>query len=203
MKKILVLGGNLFQLPAIKYAKKRGYYVITCDYLPDNPGHKYADEYHNISTTDKEAVLKLAKELSIDGILCFCSDPAAPTDAYVTDKMGITGNPYEKIKILAEKHYWRKFLSENNFCVPKAKAYTLFEEIDLDFWNYPVMVKPVDSSGSKGITKVYDKDKVYSAFNYALSYSRNKIIIIEDYIEKIGYQIGGDGFYGKNKLEYG
>ena len=81
MKKLLILGGTYFQIPAIKYAKSRGYYVITCDYLPENPGHKFSDEYYNISTTDKDAVLELSKSLNIDGILCFASDPAALTAA--------------------------------------------------------------------------------------------------------------------------
>ena len=66
-----MLGGSLYQTYAIKEAKRLGYYVITCDYLPSNPGHKYADEYHNVSTTDKEAVLTLAKELKVDGAIKF------------------------------------------------------------------------------------------------------------------------------------
>lgn len=78
-KKILFLGGSLFQIPPIKYAKEQGHYVITCDYLPDNPGHKFAHEFHNVSTTDKDAILKLAKELKVDGIVAYASDPAAPT----------------------------------------------------------------------------------------------------------------------------
>ena len=61
MKKLLMLGGSLYQTFAIKEAKRLGYYVITADYLPSNPGHKYADEYHNVSTTDKEAVLNWQK----------------------------------------------------------------------------------------------------------------------------------------------
>ncbi len=61
MKKIMMLGANFFQMTAIKRAKELGYYVITVDYLPKNPGHKYADEYYNISTLDKEAVLNLAR----------------------------------------------------------------------------------------------------------------------------------------------
>ena len=102
MKKILILGGTWFQLPAIQYAKSQGYYVITCDYLPSNPGHKYADEYHNVSTTDKEAVLFLAKTLRVDGILCFASDPAAPIAAYVSEQLGLRGNPYDKVCLLGE-----------------------------------------------------------------------------------------------------
>lgn len=83
MKKLLMLGGSLYQTYAIKEAKHLGYYVISCDYLPSNPGHKYADEYYNVSTTDKEAVLKLAKDLQVDGVVAYASDPAAPTAAYV------------------------------------------------------------------------------------------------------------------------
>lgn len=69
MKKIMILGGNHVQMTAIRAAKEQGYYVITVDYLPNNPGHKLADEYHNVSTIEKEAVLTLAKKLGIDGIV--------------------------------------------------------------------------------------------------------------------------------------
>ena len=89
MKKILMLGGNFLQMTAIKRAKELGYYVISVDYLPNNPGHKYSDEYHNISTIDKEAVLKLAREKQIDGILSYASDVSAPTAAYVAEKLNL------------------------------------------------------------------------------------------------------------------
>lgn len=92
MKRIMMLGGSYFQASAIKRAKELGYYVITCDYLPDNPGHKYADEYHNVSTIDKEGVLKLAKELKIDGILAYASDVSVSTAAYVSEQLGLPSN---------------------------------------------------------------------------------------------------------------
>ena len=66
------------QIPIIKKAKEQGIYVITCDYAPENLGHKFADEYHNVSTTDLDGVLELAKGLDIDGIVAYASDPAAP-----------------------------------------------------------------------------------------------------------------------------
>ena len=102
-KRILFLGASQFQIAPIIYAKEQGHYVITCDYLPNNPGHKFADEYHNISTTDKDAVLELAKRLKIDGIVAYASDPAAPTQAYVGNRLGLPSNPYESVMILAEK----------------------------------------------------------------------------------------------------
>ena len=92
-KRILFLGAAPSQIPPIEYAKSQGHYVITCDYLPENPGHKLADESHNVSTTDIEGVLALAEKLKIDGIVAYASDPAAPTAAYVAEKMGLIGNP--------------------------------------------------------------------------------------------------------------
>ena len=94
-KRILMLGGNFLQISAIERAKELGYYVITADYLPDNPGHKYSDEYHNVSTTDKEGIYKLAKELKVDGILSYASDVSAPAAAYACEKLGLPTNPYE------------------------------------------------------------------------------------------------------------
>ena len=104
-KRILFLGGSAFQIPPIKYTKEQGHYVITCDYLPDNPGHEYADEYYNISTTDKEAILDLAKKLNFDGIVAYASDPAAPTQAYVGNKLGLPSNPYESVLVFSILNY--------------------------------------------------------------------------------------------------
>lgn len=85
-KKGMLLGGNYFQMTATKAAKKLGCYVISVDYLPDNPAHKYADAYYNISTTDREAVLALAQKLHIDGIVSYASDVSAPTAAYIAEQ---------------------------------------------------------------------------------------------------------------------
>lgn len=201
-KKVLMLGSSYFQIPAIKYAKNAGYYVITCDYLPDNPGHAYADEYHNISTTDLNGVLELADRLKVDGIVAYASDPAAPTAAYVSEKLNLPGNPYKSVKILTEKDLFREFLKRHNFNVPFAKGYTFFENLleDIENFTFPVMVKPVDSSGSKGVTKVKYISHLKDAFNYALSFSRNKRVIIEKYIEMKGAQMHGDAFIVSGKV---
>ena len=204
MKKLLFLGGAMQQIPAIKKAKDLGCYVITCDYLPENPGHRYADEYHNVSTTDLNGVLSLAKALKIDGIVAYASDPAAPTAAYVAEKLELPGNPYESVKILTEKDKFREFLSAHGFKTPKAKGYYLYEEAskDISEFSFPVMVKPVDSSGSKGVVKIYSPDELKAAVDEALSYSRGKRFIVEEFIEKKGYQVSGDGFSVNGKLVF-
>lgn len=204
MKKVLMLGGSLYQTYAIKEAVKMGYYVITCDYLPSNPGHQYAHEYHNVSTTDKEAVWELATRLKVDGIVAYASDPAAPTAAYVCEKLGLPTSPYRSVEILSKKHLFRNYLADHGFNVPYAKSYTSYEEAekDIDSFVFPVMVKPVDSSGSKGINKLIEKSQLKSFFEDALSYSREKIVIIEEFIEKQGPQISGDAFSVDGKLVF-
>lgn len=204
MKRLLMLGGSMQQIPIIKMAKEMGHYVITCDYTPENPGHLLADEYYNVSTTDLNGVLRLARKLNIDGIIAYASDPAAPTAAYVAEKLGLPGNPYNSVKLCTEKDLFRAFLKENGFNCPKAKGYTNYEDAmkDIHQFRFPIMVKPVDSSGSKGVVKVYCAEELKDAVNEALSYSRGKRFIIEEFIVKKGYQVSGDGFSYNGKLVF-
>lgn len=199
-----MLGGSIYQTYAIKESVRMGHYVITCDYLPSNPGHQYAHEYHNVSTTDKESVLELAKRLKVDGVVAYASDPAAPTAAYVCEKLGLPTSPYKSVEILSKKHLFRKYLAEHGFNVPKARSYKTFEEAEkeIDDFQLPVMVKPVDSSGSKGVNKMTDKSQLKAFVEDALSYSRDKIFLIEEFIVKKGPQISGDAFSVDGKLVF-
>lgn len=204
MKRLLMLGGSLYQTYAIKEAKRLGYYVISCDYLPSNPGHRYSDEYHNVSTTDKEAVLQLAKSLNVDGVVAYASDPAAPTAAYVCEQLGLPTSPYKSVEILSNKDLFRDFLQKNGFNCPKAMGFTSYEDAlsHIDEFKFPVMVKPVDSSGSKGINKMTDKSQLKGFVEDALSYSRSKRFLIEEFIVKKGHQISGDAFSVDGKLVF-
>lgn len=199
-----MLGGSLYQVYAIKEAVRLGYYVITCDYLPSNPGHRFAHEYHNVSTTDKEAVLCLAKELQVDGVVAYASDPAAPTAAYVCEQLGLPTSPYRSVEILSNKDLFRAFLQEHGFNCPKAMGFLSYEDAlaRIDEFQLPVMVKPVDSSGSKGINKLTDKSQLKDFVEDALHYSRSKRFLIEEFIVKKGHQISGDAFSVDGKLVF-
>lgn len=203
-KRILFLGGAPSQIPPIQYAKSQGFYIITCDYLPNNPGHKLADEYHNISTTDQNAVLALAQNLKIDGIVAYASDPAAPTAAYVAEKLGLPGNTYKSVLTLARKDLFRNFLEKNNFNVPRSESFYDLEKAKK--WastaKFPLFVKPVDSSGSKGVTEIMNINQLEMAFHYGLIFSREKKIVIEEKIVKEGYQVGSDIFLFDGKLKF-
>ncbi len=200
MKRLLLLGGSSQQIVAIETAKRLGYYTILCDFLTDNPGQYHADQFYLTSTTDKEAVLQVAKEEKIDGILAYASDPAAPTAAYVAEKLGLPTNPYLSVETLCNKDKFRSFLKENGFHSPTAVGY-VDKNIDKALFKLPVIIKPVDSSGSKGATVLHSWEGLEEALDFAFSFSRSHKIIVEEFIEKKHeYLIGGDIFVADGKV---
>ena len=204
-KKLMLLGGIRYLLPVIEAAHRHGYYVITVDYVPENIAHQYSDEFHNVSILDKDAVLQLAQELNIDGILSFGVDPGVVTAAYVAEKMGLSFQcSYESACILQDKSRFRQFLKDNDFNVPNAKGYSSKEEAlaDTAYYNWPIIVKPVDSAGSKGVTRVDELGQLSSAIDYALSESHNGHFIIEDFLEKEGNSSDCDSFTVDGELVF-
>ena len=203
-KKLMLLGGLRYLLPVIEAAHKLGIYVITCDYLPDNIAHKYSDEYHNVSIIDKDAVLALARKLEIDGIMSFAVDPGVVTAAYVQEKMGLPGNPYESVCILQNKDRFRNFLTQHGFNVPKAKGFSsIAEALAEAYWYpWPVIVKPTDSAGSKGVTKVEHLEDLEPALKVAFEHSLSGRVIVEEFIEKQGCSSDTDCFSIDGELKF-
>lgn len=201
----MLLGGLRYLIPVIEAAHKLGYYVITCDYLPDNIAHKYSDEYHNVSIIDKEAVLTLAKELQIDGIMSFAVDPGVVTAAYVQEQMGLPAfGPYESVCILQNKDRFRNFLTQHGFNVPKAKGFASIKEAMAEkYWYpWPVIVKPTDSAGSKGVTRVDRMEDLRPALEVAFAHSLSKRVIVEEFIEKAGCSSDTDSFSVDGELKF-
>ncbi len=203
-KKLMLLGGIRYLLPVIKAAHEQGYYVITADYLPDNIAHKYSDEYVNVSIIDKEAVLKVAQEKQIDGIMSFGVDPGVVAASYVQNKMGLPSfGPFESVEILQHKDKFRAFLAANGFNVPWAKGYSAMEEAlgDMSWFSYPCIVKPTDSAGSKGVTRVDKAEEMEEALQYAFDHSISHHVIVEEFIEKQGCSSDSDCFSLNGELK--
>lgn len=206
MRKILLLGGSAQQIVAIEKAKELGYYTVLCDYLLDNPGQYIADKYYPVSTTDCESLYSIAKNEQVEGILAYASDPAALPAAIVAEKLNLPTNPVESVKILGLKHHWRNFLKDNNFASPQHfqfESNTLIEELvkEIEEFSLPLVVKPTDSSGSKGVSIIKEIEELNKAISYAKSYSRNNELIIEEYIERsFPSVIGGDIFVWEGKI---
>ena len=199
----MLLGGIRYLLPVIETAHKLGAYVITADYLPDNIAHKYSDEYVNVSIIDKEAVLAVAQAKQIDGIMSFACDPGVATAAYVAEEMGLPFQcSYEAAKILQDKGLFREFLAKHGFNCPRAKRYddAAAPLNDIDYFTWPVIVKPVDSAGSKGVTKVEKPEMLPSAIKTALEGSHCASFIIEDFLEFESCHSSTDPFTVDGKL---
>ena len=201
----MLLGGSRYIIPVIKKAHELGLYVITCDYLPDNIAHKYSDEYVNVSIVEKEEVLIVAQQLKIDGIISFACDPGVVTAAYVAEKMGLPFQcSYGSAKILQDKGFFRQFLIDNGFNSPKAKKYTDVNKPlnDIDYFNWPVIVKPTDSAGSKGVTKVDEPKFLKGAAITALDKSHDGSFIVEDFLTFKGYHSSADPFTVDGKIKF-
>ena len=207
-KKLLLLGGSAQQIIAIEKAKTLGYYTILCDYLQDNPGQYVADKYYNVSTTDIDAVYEIAIKEKVNGVLAYASDPAALPAAIVCNRLGLPSNPTESVRILGLKHPWREFLRKNGFACPQSVSFSPdvsleeFKELVKDF-TWPLVIKPTDSSGRKGVSILKD----FSIFNIAIQsaniYSRNKILIAEEFIvHSFPHVIGGDIFVWNKKIVF-
>lgn len=211
-KSILMLGGSRQQVVAIETARRLSYRTVLCDYLPDNPGQHVADVFYQESTTDRDLMLQIARKEQVSGVLAYSSDPAAPTAAYVAERMGLPTNPLSAVETLSEKHLFRAHLAKVGLPCPKASPVaadaTASEVIDLasrSGMNYPLVVKPTDSSGSKGVTVIDqpDNEVFAAALAHASEFSRNRILVMEEYIEaSFPRVIGGDVFVVDGEVRF-
>lgn len=185
-KRILVPNGNYTDIPLIKEYKKLGLYVITSGNAPELEGHKYADEYIPHDYSDKEGMLELAKELNLDYVSSCANDFGVLTGAYIAEHLGLPGHDdFHTAQIVAEKDHFKKFGQENGLLViPSAQ----FHDVDsacayARAAEYPIIVKPTDLTGGKGVSRVDDPKDADAAIQYAFGRSKAKHIVIEPFIE--------------------
>ena len=201
MKKLLVLGAGIYQVPLIKKIKEMGIYCIVSSICGNYPGFQYADKVYYENTTDAEAILKIARAEQIDGILTTGTDVAVITIGYVCEQMGLNGISYKSAQCTTNKAKMKESLLAGGVKTGKfqivhtiAEAYRCVGEL-----GFPVMFRCVDKSGSRGIIKVEREDQITEAFNFSLSYSNCDYIVIEKFLE--GYEIGIDGYVsGKHRV---
>lgn len=196
-KTLLLLGGARYALPVIEAAHELDVRVVTCDYLPDNYAHKFSDAYINASIIDKDAVLGAAEEIRADGVMSFAADPGVVSAAYAAEKLGLPfQGSYEAVGILQDKNRFRNFLRENGFNCPVSMSFSSRSEAEKAAGElpYPVIVKPADSAGSKGVTRVDVADELGTAVDFAISFSKTHTCIIEQFLEKVGDSSDADSF---------
>lgn len=202
--KIMILGGGINQLPLLEAAKKRGYHIILCDYKEDNPGRALADQFFRVSTLDRNVILAVAQSEHPDGIISN-SEPAMKIAAYVADAIGRPCNPPHIINALSRKDLFRRLLEDNGFPTPRSFHADSLSEVlgNIENLRFPVMIKPVDSSGSRGVTKLADSAPLKEAYEKALNTSSMGRVVVEEYIENAHeYLIGGDIFVWGGKVVF-
>ena len=183
MKSVAVIGASYLQLPLVKKAKEMGLYTICFAWAEGAVCKEVADEFHPISIIEKEQILTVCREKQIDGICTIASDVAAPTVAYVAEKMGLVGNSYEAALRANNKFLMRQAFSSTGIPCPVYQRITSYEQLGSEALRFPVIVKPTDRSGSLGITKVEQIDDLQSAVEIALSCSFNHEAVVEEFIE--------------------
>ncbi len=203
-RRLLHLGGAEFQIPAIECAKSLGCFVITADNQPENPGHRLADLYVNVSTVDKEAILAVARQHRIDGIMTYGSDVAAPTVSYVSETLGLPGNPLAAATVLQRKDLFRAFQRELGLPHPEFVSVSTAAEAQAAYQllSGAVVVKAADSSGSKGLSVIHDKQEAATAFQRAGSFSRCGIVVLERFLTPDMFELDGDVLVKNGKLAF-
>jgi carbamoylphosphate synthase large subunit len=180
MKKAIVLGGTGAHVPLLKKLKERNYYTLLVDYLEKPIAVSFANEHHQISTLDQEAVLALAKKENIDLIICACVDQAIITACFVAEKLNLPiPYSYETAKVVSNKWQMKKKLQLAGIKTPSSISFTVKEIDNTNNITYPCIVKPVDNCGSKGVKVVYNQKELKSATKNALHASPSKTILIE------------------------
>lgn len=201
MKKIMIIGAGPLQLFVIKRAKELGYSTVCVDGNANAVGFKYADNFKTINITDKEKCLEYAKEMKVDGVLTAATDYGVLTASYIAQEMNLIGNKYEVCEIIKNKYNTRKVLVDNN-----VDSMTEFYEISdssqidslLDKIKLPVIVKPCDGAGSRGIKKISNKINLKEACEKALECSLSKRVLIERFIE--GDEYGVESFVNNGEI---
>ena len=187
MKKLLILGAGIIQVPIIQKAKSMGYYTIVADYSSEAPGLKYADKSYMVSTIDKDAILLVAQKESIDGILT-TSDYPVNVVAYVSRIMGLYAMSEEVANICTNKYLQREIFRKNGIKTPFYKLCHSNEDLT-KYKDFPYIIKPCDSSASRGVKKVDNHASMIEAFKEALHYSKSENVLIESFIEGKEYSV--------------
>jgi len=191
-KRILILPALFDHIDLIKEAIKNGYDVVTCDNNLENEGHVFANFSENISLLDLQGVLEFSIRNNISAISTFSTDIGAIPAAYVAEKLKLRGNRLSTIEIMANKYLFRQCMDKYGFHTPYYQCVSSFKEIEYERIQFPLIVKPTDRAGSKGVAIVSNIVQLENQIPHSLEYSFEKKVIIEEYIESAYPQIHGD-----------
>ncbi len=202
MKKLMIMGAGVYQVPLIKAAHEMGIHTIAVSIPGKYPGFGFADEVLHINTVDSEAVLRAAREHQIDGICTAGTDVAVMTIGKVNDALHLSGISYEAAKTACDKVLMKHCYEENGVRTARFRQVYFNEDVHekIQGLNYPLIFKIVDSSGSRGITRVDRPDQIQEAILNAQAFTRKDYYIVEEFI--VGREFGAQAFVMDGKVQF-
>jgi len=198
MRKLVIIGANDFQNQLILKAKNRGFETHVFAWQDGSAGEKTADYFYPISIVEKDAILEKCREIQPDGVISIASDLAAITVNYLAEKLGLTGNGIESSMLATNKYLMRKAFEQNGDPSPKNYRSDELTDATLSRIQFPLIVKPVDRSGSRGITKVFNKEELMEAIKIAEEYSFDKKAMVEEFIDGQEYSVEYISYRGEH-----
>jgi len=189
MKKLVIIGANNFQSPLIKKARQLGFQTHVFAWEQGAVAKEFADYFYPISIIERDLILKVTEKIKPDGIISIGSDLAAITVNYIADKLGLIGNSMECTRVTSNKYEMREALSNDGLPCPKFTNSADTQEILRICGDFPLIVKPTDRSGSRGVTKVNDNQELVRAISRASSESFNSGHIVEQFITGREYSV--------------
>lgn len=201
MKKLMILGGGLNQIPLIECAKRKGYSVILCDYAKDCPGREIADKLYIISTTDYNGLLEVAQKEKVNGIVSN-SEPVMHIVSALTDELGLPSISLSVMKRFLDKNKMREWLTPLGLSDVK---YCLCNNVDeaLEFWKMSnckkMIMKPLDSSASRGVFSITSEEDIIKYFDESMEHNRKgSAVLLEEYIDGVEFTVDGICIDGKH-----
>ncbi len=189
-KKVIVLGGNIPHIELINKLKAKGYYTVLVDYLDNPPAKAVADEHIKANAFDKDILLDVARQVAPFAIISICLDQPLRAAAYVAGQLGIHNiYDYETALNITDKVRMKRVMLDNDIPTSSFISVESIEDDKINHLEYPVVIKPSDSSGSKGVQKIYNREELQSSLSEALAASSKAEAIIEDYFIGKEFQI--------------
>ncbi len=200
MGKLAIIGASYLQLPLIKKAKQMGYETHVFAWEVGDVGEKEADYFYPISIVEKKKILEKCIEIGISGICSISSDLAMVTVNYVAEKLGLVGNSIDSTLKSTNKYLMRQNLVNAGVPCPRFTLSDNISNFDSLELKYPIIVKPTDRSGSRGVTKLISNHGLRAAITAAKDVSFEKKVILEEYIDGKEYSIECISYKGKHTL---
>ncbi len=202
MKKLMIMGAGIYQVPLIKKAREMGIYTVAVSIPGNYPGFPLADQVCYENTVDYDRILQIAREEKIDGIVTAGTDVAVITIGKVCDELGLTGLSFEAAKVASNKILMKKKYEEYGVRTARFREVSFEEDVyeKTKELNFPLIFKAVDTSGSRGIIRVNSREEFEGARQVVQANTRSHYYIVEEFLE--GEEFGAQAFVYRGKVQF-